>query len=129
MINGAHFLLYSSDPDADRAFFRDVLHFQSVDAGHGWLIFALPPAELAVHPREGAVSPPNRDQDQLLGAALYLMCDDLEAVIRSLASSRVAVTPIAEAPWGRHTAVQLPSGGKIGLYQPSHETALGLSGR
>ena len=127
MINGAHFLLYSSDPEADRAFFRDVLHFRSVDAGHGWLIFALPPAELAVHPLEGAFLTSAGGQE-MLGAAFYLMCDDLDAVIRSLASSQVAVTAVAEAPWGRHTAVQLPSGGTIGLYQPSHETAIGLSG-
>jgi catechol 2,3-dioxygenase-like lactoylglutathione lyase family enzyme len=105
MIAGAHFLFYTADPDADRAFFRDVLGFASVDAGDGWLIFALPPAELAVHPSDGNFV------QQHAG--------------HSLQRRGVACAPIADAPWGRYTVVRLPSGGEIGLYQPTHATAIG----
>ena len=118
MITGAHFLLYSPDPEADRAFFRDVLKFPSVDAGHGWLIFGLPPAELAVHPTEG---------EQPFGTELYLMCDDLREVLRTLEAQGVPHTEVIEARWGIKTTVRLPSGGEVGLYQPSHPTALGLA--
>lgn len=123
MIRGAHFLLYSKDADADRAFFRDVLGFRSVDAGEGWLIFALPPSELAVHPTESSFVQRHADHE-LLGAVLYLMCDDLQAVVKQLAAKRVSCTPAQEAPWGFFTIVGLPSGGSIGLYQPTHPTAI-----
>jgi catechol 2,3-dioxygenase-like lactoylglutathione lyase family enzyme len=123
VITGAHFLLYSKDPESDRAFFRDVLGFRAVDVGHGWLIFAMPPAEAAIHPGSG-----NPVQDPashpLLGAELYLMCDDLSVEIESLKARNVVCSPVAEERWGRRTTIRLPSGGEIGLYQPSHPTAL-----
>jgi len=121
MIHGAHFLLYSKDPEADREFFRDVLKFRSVDVGHGWLIFALPPSELAVHPGEFAQK---HADHEVQGCVLYLMCDDLAATLQSLEKQGVSCTEIEEAPWGNKTTVRLPSGGEIGLYQPRHETAI-----
>jgi hypothetical protein len=124
-ISGAHFLLYSTDPDRDRAFVRDVLGFPSVDVGHGWLIFGLPAAELAVHPSDGPFVQKHAEHD-LLGAVLYLMCDNVEATVRQFEARQVACTAIEQAPWGRFTLISLPSGGKIGLYQPSHPTALNL---
>jgi catechol 2,3-dioxygenase-like lactoylglutathione lyase family enzyme len=125
MITGAHFLLYSKDPEADRAFFRDVLGFRSVDLGEGWLIFALPPAEVAVHPSNGDFVQFHAGHE-LLGAVLYPMCDDLYGFINSLQAKNVRYTEIEEAPWGIKTTLPLPSGGQIGLYQPTHPTALGL---
>ena len=122
MITGAHVLLYSEDPEADRAFFRDALKFRAVDAGEGWLIFALPPAEVAVHPGSG--NPPRHGGEHMLGAELYLMCDNLRPVIRSLKAKKVRCTPVAKAPWGIKTTIRMPSGGEIGLYQPAHPTAL-----
>lgn len=122
MITGAHFLLYSRDPEADRVFFRDLLGFRAVDLGHGWLIFALPPAELAVHPSDANFVQKHADHD-LLGAILYLMCDDLLPLVKSLEAKNVRCAPITEARWGMSTAIQLPSGGEIGLYQPTHLTA------
>jgi catechol 2,3-dioxygenase-like lactoylglutathione lyase family enzyme len=120
MITGAHVLLYSNDAEADRAFFRDVLEFRSVDAGHGWLIFQLPPAEAALHPADAPV------HAGMLGAELYLMCDDLQSLIQSLAARNVICTAIEHAPWGAKTTIRLPSGGAIGLYQPAHPTAHSL---
>lgn len=125
MINGAHLLLYSRDPDADRAFFRDVLGFASVDAGEGWLIFALPPAELGIHPGDGTFVEHHADHD-LSGAILYLMCDDLQQTIASLQDKGAQTSPIAQAGWGITTTVRLPGGGGLGLYQPRHPTALNL---
>jgi catechol 2,3-dioxygenase-like lactoylglutathione lyase family enzyme len=125
MIKGAHVLLYSSDPEADRAFFRDVLQFRAVDAGEGWLIFALPPAEAAFHPTDGDFVHRHGGHD-LLGAVLYLMCDDLSSAIESLEKRNVRCSSISRAPWGIATTVRLPSGGEIGLYQPAHPTALDL---
>jgi catechol 2,3-dioxygenase-like lactoylglutathione lyase family enzyme len=123
VITGAHFLLYSKDPEADRAFFRDVLGFRAVDAGHGWLIFAMPPAEAAIHPgSEGSAQ--NGTGRSMLSADLYLMCDDLSAEIESLKARNVICSPVAQERWGRRTSIPLPSGGEIGLYQPSHPTAL-----
>jgi hypothetical protein len=116
MITGAHFLLYSTNPESDRAFFRDVLNFRAVDAGGGWLIFALPPAEMAIHPGD----------HQLAGAELYLMCDDLSMVMQSLERRNISCTPVSEARWGITTTIRLPSGSQIGLYQPKHPTAIGL---
>jgi catechol 2,3-dioxygenase-like lactoylglutathione lyase family enzyme len=112
MVFGAHIIVYSRDATADRAFFRDVLGFSSVDAGHGWLIFALPPAELAVHPEESA------------GSALYLMCDDLAAEIRTLEARGVRCSEVEEPRWGSVTSIRLPGGGEIGLYQPKHPSPL-----
>lgn len=120
MITGAHILLFSNDPEADRAFFRDVLEFPWVDAGHGWLIFKLPTAEAAVHPVDGDV------KAGMLGAELYLMCGDLQAVMQSLGARKVVCGPIDVERWGIKTTIRLPSGGSIGLYQPTHPTALGL---
>jgi catechol 2,3-dioxygenase-like lactoylglutathione lyase family enzyme len=114
MINGAHVIVYSKDADADRAFFKDVLGFPSVDAGHGWLIFALPPTEAAFHPGDNGEH------------QLYLMCDDLKAEIISLAAKGVTCAEVQEPPWGVLTTIQLPGGGKLGLYQPKHPTAANL---
>jgi catechol 2,3-dioxygenase-like lactoylglutathione lyase family enzyme len=114
VINGAHVLIYSKDSDADRDFFRDVLGFRSVDAGHGWLIFALPPAEAAFHPAEEH----NRHE-------LYFMCDDVRATIEALEKQGVTCSPITEERWGIRTSLKLPSGGEIGLYQPLHPSAIG----
>ncbi|HEY3823958.1 MAG TPA: VOC family protein [Bryobacteraceae bacterium] len=125
MINGAHIVLSSKDAEADRAFLRDVLGFPSVDAGRGWLIFALPPAEAAVHP--AAVNPigVNPINDSL--HELYFTCDNLAAEIASLAGKGVACSEVQEARWGSITKMRLPGGGEIGLYQPKHPTAFGLA--
>jgi hypothetical protein len=124
MINGAHFLIYSKDPDADRVFLRDVLEFESVDVGRGWLIFGLPPAEIAVHPSED--EGPSEADDGVVGAALYLMSDHLHATMKQLQSRKVKFAAVSEQPWGTVTTFRLPSGAKIGLYQPKHPTALKL---
>jgi catechol 2,3-dioxygenase-like lactoylglutathione lyase family enzyme len=115
MILGAHLIVYSKDAEADRAFFRDILKFKSVDAGHGWLIFALPPAEAAFHPDE------KNDRHEL-----YLMCDDLNAEMAALKQKGVASSDIHEERWGSITKIKLPGGGQLGLYQPKHPTALNL---
>lgn len=124
LVNGVHVLIYTSNPEADRMFFRDVLGFQFVDVGGGWLIFALPPAEAAFHPVGDTEEP--RPGHQLLGSAVYLMCDDLRATIASLASRDIRCTDVEEERWGIRTTIRLPSGGEVGLYQPTHETALNL---
>ena len=118
MISGAHVILYSKDAEADRAFFRDVLGFPAVDAGRGWLIFALPPAEAAFHP-----------SDQNGAHELYFLCDDLQAEIAGLAKKNVKCSEVHEERWGSITKVRLPGGGDVGLYQPKHPTALGLVGK
>ena len=115
MISGAHVIVYSKNAEADREFFRNVLGFKSVDAGHGWLIFALPPAEAAIHPSDGSGT-----------HELYFMCDDLKAEIASLAKKGVKCSKVEEQRWGSITKMQLPGGGEVGLYQPKHPTALGL---
>ena len=115
MISGAHVIVYSKNAEADRAFFRDVLGFKSVDAGHGWLIFALPPGEAAVHP-----------SDQSGSQELYFMCEDLKAEMASLAKKGVKCGEVQEPRWGVITKMQLPGGGEVGLYQPKHPTALAL---
>lgn len=123
MIIGAHVLLYTPDADADRQFLRDVLDLPHVDAGHGWLIFRLPPAETAVHPTaEGA--PTSHDTPTMAGAHLYLMCDDVEAEVKALTAKGVQCSPIQRERWGMKTALRLPSGNELGLYQPLHPTAL-----
>ena len=113
MIFGAHAIVYSKDAVADRAFFRDVLGFSSVDAGHDWLIFALPPAELAVHPAEESV-----------GHELFLMCDDLNAEIADLGAKNVRCSEVEQARWGSLTRIRLPGGGEVGLYEPTHPSPL-----
>lgn len=115
MISGSHIVIYSKNAEADRAFFRDILGFQSVDAGHGWLIFALPPAEAAFHPT-----------GERTAHELYFLCDDLKAEIASLAHKGVKCSAVQEERWGSLTKIQLPSGAEIGLYQPKHPTALDL---
>jgi catechol 2,3-dioxygenase-like lactoylglutathione lyase family enzyme len=115
MICGAHVIVYSKNADADRTFFRDVLGFKSVDAGRGWLIFALPPGEAAVHPS---------DENDI--HELYFMCDDLKAEMASLVEMGIKCSGVHEERWGSITKMQLPGGGEIGLYQPKHPTALGL---
>jgi hypothetical protein len=122
MIIGAHFLLYSKDPVADRAFFRDVLGFRSVDVGGGWLIFAMPPSEMGIHALDGEFTQLHADHP-LLGAVLYLMCDDLRSMMRTLEAKNVKCSAVDEAEWGVKTTIRLPSGGEIGLYQPKHPTA------
>jgi hypothetical protein len=124
VINGTHFLLYSKNPESDRAFLRDVLEFTAVDAGRGWLIFALPPAEIAVHPSDEG-SARNGD-DGVAGAALYLLCEDLKSTMRSLEAKKAIFAPVQDAAWGIVTTFALPSGAKIGLYQPKHLTAVEL---
>src|SRR5271167_2651589 len=113
MIFGAHVILYSRDAEVDRAFLRDVLGFASADAGHGWLIFALPPAEMAVHPAEE-----NGRHE------FYFMCEDLNAEIAALAEKGVHCSEVHEERWGSITRIRLPGGGEVGLYQPKHPTAL-----
>jgi catechol 2,3-dioxygenase-like lactoylglutathione lyase family enzyme len=115
MISGAHLVIYTKEAEADRAFFRDVLGLKSVDAGHGWLIFALPPGEAAFHP-----SAENGSHE------LYFMCDSLTAEMASLAKKGVKCSDVQEARWGSITKMRLPGGGEVGLYQPKHPTALGL---
>lgn len=113
MIQGAHVILYSEDAEADRAFFRDVLGWAHVDAGGGWLIFALPPAELAMHPVMERVC-----------HELYLMCPDVEDFVADMTARGVACTPVSEQPWGRLTTFTLPSGADLGVYQPLHASPL-----
>jgi catechol 2,3-dioxygenase-like lactoylglutathione lyase family enzyme len=115
MISGSHTVIYSKNAEADRAFFKNVLGFRSVDAGGGWLVFALPPAEAAFHPSEENV-----------GHEFYLMCDDLKAEMASLAKKNVPCSKIEEARWGSITKLRLPGGSQVGLYQPKHPTALDL---
>jgi catechol 2,3-dioxygenase-like lactoylglutathione lyase family enzyme len=126
MIMAAHVLLYSDNAEADRAFFRDVLQWPFVDAGHGWLIFKLPPAEAAVHPTAMDKRPLAHEGPRMLGSSLYLMCDDLRAEMKLLQEKRVSCTEVAEENWGFRTTIKLPSGGEIGLYQPRHQTAYDL---
>jgi len=114
VITGAHSIVYSSDADGVRAFFRDVLGLPAVDAGHGWLIFALPPAEVAAHPTDG----PGRHE-------LYLMCDDIGATVEELRAKGVEFTgPVEEERWGLVTAIKLPGGVELGLYEPRHPSPL-----
>ena len=116
MIFGAHIILYSKDATADRTFFREVLGFPSIDAGHQWLIFALPPAEVAVHPTEEG----ERHE-------LYFMCDDLKGEISALRKKGVQCSEVQEARWGSMTKIRLPGGSEVGLYEPNHPTALALT--
>lgn len=115
MILGAHLVLYSHDAEADRTFLDQVFGWRSVDAGGGWLIFALPPAEAAVHPAETP------------GAEVFLMCDDLAAEMAVLAERGVSCSEVQEARWGIITRIALPGGGQIGLYQPRHPLAIDVA--
>ncbi len=126
MIIGAHVLMYTENAEADRAFFRDILEFPSVDAGHGWLIFSISPAEAAFHPIEEEKRQMMHAGHHMLGAVLYLMCDDLKKFVASLKTKKISCTEIEEENWGIRTTIKLPSGGEIGLYQPTHPTALNL---
>ena len=114
MITGAHVIVYSRDADADRAFFRDVLEYPHVDVGGGWLIFKLPPGEVAVHPSEGA------------SHELYLMCDDVNTTVEQLAGKGVSCGPVSDQGWGLLTSIRLPGGGQLGLYEPRHPKATEL---
>jgi len=116
MIHGAHVIIYSTNAEADRAFFRDVLKYPSADAGHGWLIFALPPAEVAVHPSD------ENDVHEF-----YLMCDDVKALMVEMKAAKVECSPIHEERWGSITHLKLPGGGKLGVYQPKHASPLELA--
>jgi hypothetical protein len=109
MITGAHSIIYSTNPEADRAFLRDVLRFPNVDVGGGWLIFGLPPAEVAVHPSE------KNDVHEL-----YFMCDDIEAFVAEMKKHNVASSSVQNLGWGLLTQITLPGGGKLGIYQPRH---------
>ena len=109
MLIGAHAIVYSTNPDADRAFLRDVLRLPSVDVGHGWLIFGLPPSELAVHP-----------SDKSQAHELYLMCDDVEAFVAEMQARSIACGPVMSQGWGLLTQLTLPGGGTLGVYQPRH---------
>ncbi len=116
MINGVHAIIYSSDADRDRVFVRDVLGMDAIDAGGGWLIFALPPAELAVHPTDG----PAEHQ-------LYLMCDDINATVAALEHNGVEFTrPVSDEGWGLLSAIRLPGGGELGIYEPRHASPLAI---
>jgi hypothetical protein len=109
MIQGAHSIIYSTNPDADRAFFRDVLKLPNVDVGEGWLIFGLPPAEVAVHPAE---------ENNL--HEFYLMCDDIRAFVAEMEKHRIACEEPEDHGWGILTRITLPGGGRLGVYQPRH---------
>jgi hypothetical protein len=118
MIIGAHSLIYSKNPDADRAFLRDVLKLANIDVGGGWLIFGLPPAEVAVHPSD------KNDVHEF-----YLMCDDVEALILEMKNHNIACSPVQNQGWGLLTQVSLPGGGKLGIYQPRHARPEAMSAR
>jgi hypothetical protein len=109
MINGAHSIIYSKNPDADRTFLRDVLKLPHVDVGQGWLIFGLPPAEVAVHPSD------ENDVHEF-----YLMCEDIEALVEAMRAHSITCSPVQNQGWGLLTQVILPGGGKLGIYQPRH---------
>jgi hypothetical protein len=109
MITGMHAIIYSRDAEADRGFFRDVLGFPSLDAGDGWLIFALPPSEVACHPDE------NNGRHEL-----YLMCDDVRAEVSRLGKRNIQCGPVSDEGWGLLTMLRLPGGGELGLYEPRH---------
>ncbi|MFC9691979.1 VOC family protein [Kribbella sp. NPDC056951] len=116
MINGAHVIIYSQNAEADRAFLKDILGYPHVDAGHGWLIFKLPPAEVAVHPTTTTES-----------HELYLMCDNLNQTVADLSAQGVEFPhPPEDQGWGILTTIRLPGGSNLGLYQPHHQPAYDL---
>lgn len=109
MITGTHLIIYSKDAEADKAFFRDILKLTNVDVGHGWLIFGLPPSELAVHPDS------ENDRHEI-----YLMCDDIKVFVQQMIGQKIACSAIQDQGWGQLVQLTLPGGGKIGVYQPRH---------
>ncbi|MFT3911354.1 MAG: hypothetical protein QM737_18170 [Ferruginibacter sp.] len=109
MITGADSIIYSADAEADKAFFKNVLKFTNVDVGRGWLIFGLPPAEVAIHPS---------DENGL--HEFYLMCDDINAFIKEMKKHKITCSPAVNQPWGNLTHLSLPGGGKLGVYEPKH---------
>ena len=114
-ITGVHAVLYTREADADRAWLTDVLGLASIDAGGGWLVFALPPAELAAHPASGEGG----------DVELYMMCDDVETTMHELRDKGVAFDgPVTDQRWGRVTKIVLPSGARLGLYEPRHPSPL-----
>jgi catechol 2,3-dioxygenase-like lactoylglutathione lyase family enzyme len=114
MITGVHAIVFTPEAEETRAFFRDVLEFPSVDAGGGWLIFGLPPAELAAHPSGGDTR-----------HELYLMCDDVNATVEELTAKGVEIVrPVSDEAFGLMTAIRMPGGGELGLYEPRHPTPL-----
>jgi predicted enzyme related to lactoylglutathione lyase len=118
VIAGAHTIIFAEDAERARAFLRDVLELESVDAGGGWLIFALPPGELAVHPGSGWGRGPGHH-------ALFLMCHDIEATVRELEAKGVEITaPIVDEGWGRIAQIVIPGAGEIGIYEPRHPSPL-----
>ena len=114
MITAAHVVIFSKDAEADRAFFKNVLGFRSVDAGQGWLIFAMPAAEVAFHPDEQN----NRHE-------MFLTCDNLKAQMAALEKKGVHFGETTEQRWGIGTTIHLPSGGLLGLYEPKHPVTFG----
>jgi hypothetical protein len=118
MIIGAHSIIYSKSPEADRAFLRDVLQLTNVDVGDGWLIFGLPPAEVAVHPSS------KNDLHEF-----YLMCDDVETFAREMKKKRIPCGPVRNLGWGLLSQLTLPGGGKLGVYQPRHARPKAMSGK
>ena len=108
MILGTHAMIFTRDPEADRAFLRDVLELPCIDSGGGWLIFKLPPAELGVHGGENGFH------------QIYFICDDVDEFVRRMSDKGIAADPVAEEDWGRSTAVALPGGGRIGVYEARH---------
>jgi hypothetical protein len=108
MISGAHAIIYSKNAEADKAFFRDVLKLPNVDVGHGWLIFALPPSELAIHPSSNSQH------------EIYLMCDDIKSFIDQMAEQKIACSEIMDQGWGKLIQLTLHGGGKLGVYEPKH---------
>jgi hypothetical protein len=109
MITGAHSVIYSTDAEADKEFFKDILKFTNVDVGHGWLIFGLPPSEVAIHPstENGPVE-------------FYLLCDDINAFVKQMSEQNIVCGPIQSERWGNITQLTLPGGGKLGVYEPKH---------
>jgi hypothetical protein len=109
MLSGVHLIIYTKDAEADKAFFRDVLNLRHVDVGHGWLIFALPPAEIALHPAEDG----ERQE-------IYLMCEDIQDFVSQMTKKKIACSQVSDQRWGLLVQLTLPGGGKLGVYQPKH---------
>ena len=118
MITGAHSIIYSTNAEADRTFLRDVLKLPNVDVGHGWLIFGLPPAEVAVHPSE------NNNVHEF-----YFMCDDVDTFVAEMKEHGIACDPVQDQGYGLLTQITLPGGGKLGVYQPRHARPEPMSAR
>jgi len=110
MITGAHTIIYSKNAEADKAFFRDILKLKNVDVGDGWLIFALPPSELAIHPSSNDTH-----------HEIYLMCDDIKAFVQQMNEQKITCSEIQNQSWGQLVQLTLPGGGRLGVYQPGHE--------